>query len=142
LEDAPRELRSAQPTPTVKRQVRETTTRTPSASGHRRRLICASRLHALPKSIRRKDDKPAGAILGFASFLLRRYREEQPRAVLVGWDTYEAPTYRHEAFPTYQSGRAFDDDVIEQLAVMRGAALEVVAVGSGISRARGARPHW
>jgi hypothetical protein len=77
--------------------------------------------HALPKSIRRKDDKPAGAILGFANFLLRRYREEQPRAVLVGWDTYEAPTYRHEAFPAYQSGRAFDDDVIEQLAVMRGA---------------------
>jgi DNA polymerase I len=73
--------------------------------------------HALPKSIRRKDDKPAGAILGFANFLLRRYREEQPRAVLVGWDTYEAPTYRHEAFPAYQSGRAFDD-VIEQLAVI------------------------
>ena len=38
--------------------------------------------------------------------------------MLVGWDTYEAPTYRHEAFPAYQSGRAFDDDVIEQLAVI------------------------
>jgi hypothetical protein len=25
----------------------------------------------LPKSIRRKGDKPAGAILGFANFLLR-----------------------------------------------------------------------
>ena len=49
---------------------------------------------------------------------MRLYREEQPRAVLVGWDTYEAPTYRHEAFPAYQSGRAFDDDVIEQLAAI------------------------
>ena len=74
--------------------------------------------HALPKSIRRNGDKPAGAILGFANLLLRLYREEQPRAVLVGWDTYEEPTYRHEAFAAYQSGREFDDDVIEQLAVV------------------------
>ena len=74
--------------------------------------------HALPKTIRRKGDKPAGAILGFANLLLRLYREEQPRAVLVGWDTYEKATYRHEAFPAYQSGREFDDDVLEQLAVI------------------------
>ena len=74
--------------------------------------------HALPKNIRRKGDRPAGAILGFANLLLRLYREEQPRAVLVGWDTYEEPTYRHEAFAAYQSGREFDDDVLEQLAVI------------------------
>ena len=74
--------------------------------------------HALPKNIRRKDDRPAGAILGFANVLLRLYREERPRAVLVGWDTYEAETYRHEAFPAYQSGREFDDDLIEQLAII------------------------
>jgi exodeoxyribonuclease-3 len=74
--------------------------------------------HALPKNIRRKGDQPAGAILGFANMVLRLYREEKPRAVLVGWDTYEAPTYRHEAFAAYQSGRAFDDDVIEQLTVI------------------------
>jgi hypothetical protein len=54
--------------------------------------------HALPKSIRGKGDRPAGAILGFANLLLRLYREEKPRAVLVGWDTYEEPTYRPEAF--------------------------------------------
>jgi exodeoxyribonuclease-3 len=74
--------------------------------------------HALPKNIRRKGDRPAGAILGFANLLLRLYREERPRAVLVGWDTYEAPTYRHEAFAAYQSGREFDDDIIEQLEVI------------------------
>ena len=74
--------------------------------------------HALPKNIRREGDLPAGAILGFANLLLRLYREERPRAVLVGWDTYEAPTYRHEAFANYQSGREFDDDIIEQLAVI------------------------
>jgi exodeoxyribonuclease III len=74
--------------------------------------------HALPKNIRRSGDRPAGAILGFANLLLRLYREEKPRAVLVGWDTYEQATYRHAAFPAYQSGREFDDDLIEQLAVI------------------------
>jgi exodeoxyribonuclease III len=71
--------------------------------------------HALPKNILRKGGKPAGAILGFANLLLRLYREEQPRAVLVAWDTLEVPTYRHEKFPAYQSGREFDDALVEQL---------------------------
>ena len=71
--------------------------------------------HALPKNILRHGGRPAGAILGFANMLLRLYREERPRAVLVAWDTLEAPTYRHEKFPAYQSGREFDDAIIEQL---------------------------
>ena len=74
--------------------------------------------HALPKSIRRRGDKGAGAILGFANILLRFYDTEKPRAVLVGWDTYDAPTYRHEALASYQSGRTFDDELIEQLEVL------------------------
>ena len=74
--------------------------------------------HALPKSIRRRGDKGAGAILGFANILLRFYDTEKPRAVLVGWDTYDAPTYRHEALESYQSGRTFDDELIEQLEVL------------------------
>jgi exodeoxyribonuclease III len=75
--------------------------------------------HALPKSIMRKGDRPAGAILGFANRLLRFYEDEQPRAVLVAWDTYAAPTYRNKAFPAYQSGREFDDDLLEQFAPLR-----------------------
>ena len=74
--------------------------------------------HALPKSIRRRGNKGAGAILGFANFLLRFYETEKPRAVLVGWDTYDAPTYRNEALASYQSGRIFDDELIEQLEVL------------------------
>jgi exodeoxyribonuclease III len=74
--------------------------------------------HALPKTIRRSDGKAAGAILGFANFVLRLYADERPRAVIVGWDTLEAPTKRHEMFPAYQSGREFDDDLIEQLKVL------------------------
>jgi 5'-3' exonuclease len=50
--------------------------------------------------------------------LLRLYREEQPRAVLVAWDTLEASTYRHEKFPAYQSGREFDDALLGQLDVL------------------------
>jgi DNA polymerase-1 len=71
--------------------------------------------HALPKTIRRDGNRPAGAILGFANFLLRFYESENPRAVLVGWDTFEEPTYRHEALEEYQSGRFFDDELVEQL---------------------------
>jgi DNA polymerase-1 len=74
--------------------------------------------HALPKTILRRGRRPAGAILGFANMLLRLYREEQPRAVLVTWDTLEVPTYRHEKFPAYQGGREFDDALLEQLDVL------------------------
>jgi exodeoxyribonuclease-3 len=89
--------------------------------------------HALPKNILRRGKRPAGAILGFANALLRLYRNEQPRAVLVGWDTYEETTYRHEALPTYQSGRDFDDEIIEQLDVIP----EFVAA-CGFQNAKGA----
>jgi exodeoxyribonuclease III len=71
--------------------------------------------HALPKTILRRGKRPAGAILGFANFLLRFYEAEHPRAVLVAWDTLDAPTYRHETFAAYQSGREFDDALVEQL---------------------------
>src|SRR5215471_1845047 len=74
--------------------------------------------HGLPKTILRRGRKPAGAILGFANMLLRFYRDEQPRAVFVAWDTLEVPTYRHEKFPAYQSGREFDDALLEQLDVL------------------------
>jgi DNA polymerase I len=74
--------------------------------------------HALPKTILGKDKKPAGAIVGFANFLIRLYQAEMPRAVLVGWDTLEAPTYRHEALAAYQSGREFDDALLEQLDIL------------------------
>jgi len=71
--------------------------------------------HGVPKTILRGDGKSGGAILGFANFLLRLHANEQPRAVLVGWDTLEVPTYRHRAFEAYQGGREFDDALVEQL---------------------------
>jgi DNA polymerase-1 len=68
--------------------------------------------HAMPKSIR------LNGVLGFANMLLRLWENEQPRAVLVGWDTYEIPTYRHQEFEPYQSGRVFEDSLLEQLKLM------------------------
>jgi DNA polymerase I len=74
--------------------------------------------HALPKSIRRRGDKGAGAIVGFGNFMLRFYESEQPRAIVVGWDTLDAPTHRQKLFAGYQVGRSFDDELIEQLGVL------------------------
>ena len=74
--------------------------------------------HALPKSIRRTGNRGGGAIVGFANFLLRLFEAEQPRAVLVGWDTLGAPTYRQRLFPQYQSGRQFDEELVDQLEVL------------------------
>jgi DNA polymerase-1 len=74
--------------------------------------------HALPKTIRRRGNKGAGAILGFANFLLRLFESEQPRAVLVAWDSLDEPTYRHEALPAYQTGREFENELVDQLEVL------------------------
>jgi len=65
--------------------------------------------HAMPRSVR------LGAVLGFTNMLLRLWQAEAPRAVLVGWDSIGEPTYRNEAFESYQSGRVFDPELLEQL---------------------------
>jgi DNA polymerase-1 len=75
--------------------------------------------HALPKNIhRRADGGPGAALVGFTNMLIGLWDAEQPRAVAVGWDTLEVPTYRHEAFAAYQSGREFDDALLNQLAIL------------------------
>ncbi len=74
--------------------------------------------HALPKTIRRSGNKGGGAIVGFANTLIRLYEAEAPRAVIVGWDTLDKPTYRSRAFPDYQSGRVFDPELLDQLKLL------------------------
>jgi DNA polymerase-1 len=68
--------------------------------------------HALPKSIR------LNAVVGFTNMLVRLWEAERPGSVLVGWDTLSVPTYRHEAFEAYQSGRIFEESLLEQLEVL------------------------
>jgi 5'-3' exonuclease len=68
--------------------------------------------HAMPKTVR------LGCVLGFTNMLVRLWEAEEPRAVLVGWDSIGHPTYRNEAFEAYQSGRIFDPELLEQLEML------------------------
>ena len=84
--------------------------------------------HALPKSIR------LNAVVGFSNMLLGLWDAEKPRAVLVGWDSLGSPTYRNEAFEAYQSGREFEDSLLEQLDLLP----ELVeALGFAVAKAPG-----
>ena len=74
--------------------------------------------HAMPKTIRGAGGRPAGALTGFGTMLLRLWEDERPGTVVVGWDSLGSPTYRNEEFPAYQGGREFDDDLLEQLEVL------------------------
>jgi DNA polymerase-1 len=90
--------------------------------------------HGLPKTTRREEGAPAGALVGFASMLLRLWEGERPQAVLVAWDTLGEPTYRNRAFPAYQSGREFDADLLEQLELLPELPR---ALGFGVAKAAG-----
>jgi DNA polymerase-1 len=84
--------------------------------------------HALPKSIR------LNAVVGFANMLLGLWEAEQPRAVLVGWDSLGSPTYRNEAYEPYQSGREFEESLLEQLELLPQLS---AALGFAIAKAPG-----
>jgi DNA polymerase I len=90
--------------------------------------------HAIPRSIRRGDGGAGNMLYGFSNMLLRLWQGEKPRAVLVAWDSLETPTYRHEALEVYQSGREFEPDLLDQLALMP--AL-VAAAGLAVAKAPG-----
>ena len=84
--------------------------------------------HSMPKSVR------LNAVVGFTGMLTRLWELEQPEAVLVAWDTLSTPTYRHEAFAPYQSGRVFEESILDQLDVLP----EVVAaMGFLVAKAPG-----
>ena len=74
--------------------------------------------HGLPKTVRRAGNKGGGAIVGFANYLIKLITEEQPRAVVVGWDTLEVPNGRALELEGYQGGRVFEDEIVEQLSVL------------------------
>jgi DNA polymerase-1 len=90
--------------------------------------------HALPKSMRRQDGGPSNALIGFTNMLLRLWQDEQPRSVLVAWDTLDVPTYRHQEFAGYQSGREFDAELLEQLDMLPGI---VASTGFAYAKAPG-----
>lgn len=89
--------------------------------------------HALPSTMRRRDGGPGNALIGFTNMLLRLWQEERPRTVLVAWDTLDVPTYRHTALESYQSGRVFDAELLEQLDL-----LPALAASAGFACAKDA----
>jgi DNA polymerase-1 len=89
--------------------------------------------HALPRSIR-GNGRQANALVGFGNFLLRLWEAERPAAVVVAWDTLEVPTYRNEALPGYQSGRVFEESIVEQLGLLPGL---VESFGFAVAKAPG-----
>jgi DNA polymerase-1 len=90
--------------------------------------------HAIPKSIRRGDGGPGNMLFGVSNMLLRLWQDERPRTVLVAWDTLEVPTYRHEALAVYQSGREFEAELLEQLALLPSL---VASAGLAVAKAPG-----
>lgn len=87
--------------------------------------------HGLPSMMRRRGGGPGNALIGFTNMLLRLWQEERPRTVLVAWDTLDVPTYRHTALESYQSGRVFDAELLEQLDL-----LPVLAASAGFACAK------
>ena len=76
--------------------------------------------HALPGRCAGRMAARRTRSIGFSDMLMRLWRDERPRTVLVAWDTLDVPTYRHEALDAYQSGRVFEDELLEQLDLLPG----------------------
>ena len=58
------------------------------------------------------------AVVGFMNMLSQLWAAERPDAVFVAWDTLSEPTYRHEEYEPYQSGRIFEESILDQLDVL------------------------
>ena len=82
------------------------------------RSTIRSCVHSKPSRCTFQYIQLLGAIVGFANYLIRLYEAEQPRAVVVGWDTLEVPNWRAEEFDDYQGGREFEDEIVDQLDVL------------------------
>jgi DNA polymerase-1 len=87
--------------------------------------------HSTPKTVRSPAGVPINAIVGFVNMLVAIWTNEQPRGVIVAWDTLSVTTYRHALWPAYQSGRVFDSEILEQLE-----ALPAICAAFGFATAR------
>jgi DNA polymerase I len=71
--------------------------------------------HGFPKNDPTSRRQRRASYRRVCEFCCASTKTNVPRAV---WDTLEAPTYRHDAFANYQSGRDFDAELCEQLEVL------------------------
>ena len=69
--------------------------------------------HALPKSMRRQDGGPGERAHRLHEHVPAFVARRAATNVLAAWDTLDVPTYRHEALEAYQSGRVFEDELLD-----------------------------
>lgn len=74
--------------------------------------------HSVPKTVVGTTGRPVNAIVGWTNMIISVWEKVQPRAVYVAWDTLGVPTYRNHLWPPYQTGRVFDDAIVEQLELL------------------------
>jgi 5'-3' exonuclease len=60
---------------------------------------------SVPASVVDRSGRPANAVHGFASFLLRYLREERPTHVGAAFDQSLTTSFRNELYPGYKAGR-------------------------------------
>ena len=76
--------------------------------------------YSLPSSIRSPEGRPVNAVRGFADFLGRLLREEQPSHGLVAFDGSLTTSFRNEIYPAYKSSRDEPDvDLVAQIDACR-----------------------
>jgi DNA polymerase I len=76
--------------------------------------------HSTPKSVTGAGGAPINAVVGFVGMLVNLWLNERPRGVFVAWDTLGVETYRHQLWPSYQAGRVFDREIVDQLGLLPG----------------------
>ncbi len=68
---------------------------------------------SLPDSIRDRDGKPAQAVHGFVSFLLKLIAEENPSHLAVCFDRSLSSSFRNEIYPPYKAQRPLPPPELE-----------------------------
>ncbi len=68
---------------------------------------------SLPDSIRDRKGRPANAVYGFASFLLRYVQDEQPAFAGVAFDQSLTTSFRNEIYPQYKAQRVLPPPELE-----------------------------
>lgn len=68
---------------------------------------------SLPDSIRDRDGKPAQAVHGFVSFLLKLIADESPSHLAVCFDRSLSTSFRNEIYPPYKAQRPLPPPELE-----------------------------
>ncbi|HEY8020218.1 MAG TPA: 5'-3' exonuclease H3TH domain-containing protein [Thermoanaerobaculia bacterium] len=69
---------------------------------------------SLPESLKSRDGRPAGAVYGFASFLLKLVADERPTHLGVAFDRSLTTSFRNRIYPPYKAQRALPPPELEE----------------------------